>query len=86
MFQDRLINDEDRDWFRNLLAEHMKSDFSMNFESVVQEPVLYGDFVAQTADKSYQELNDVKLVNRLERNLFRKCSYFTFSVDEETFR
>ena len=42
----------------------MKSDFNMNFENVVQEPVLYGDFVAQTADKAYQEIDDVKLVNK----------------------
>ena len=63
VFQDRLINDEDRDWFRALLAERMKADFNINFDNVVQEPVLYGDFVAHSADKSYQELDDLKLVN-----------------------
>ena len=41
----------------------MKTDFNMNFEDVVQEPVLYGDFVAQSADKSYQEIDDLSLVN-----------------------
>jgi dynein heavy chain, axonemal len=63
VFQDRLINDEDRDWFRNLLGDRMKADFNINFPDVVQEPVLYGDFVAQTADKSYQEMDDVTLVS-----------------------
>lgn len=59
-----MINDEDRDWFRTLLGERMKADFQINFEDVVQEPVLYGDFVTQSADKSYQEIDDVKLVKR----------------------
>jgi hypothetical protein len=41
----------------------MKADFNINFDDVVQEPVLYGDFVAHTADKAYQELDDLTLVN-----------------------
>jgi len=57
-----LINDEDRSWFRNLLGEHMTADFQLNFNDVVQEPVLYGDFVAHSADKAYQEIDDLKLV------------------------
>jgi hypothetical protein len=57
-----LINDEDRDWFRSLLGERMKADFNVDFNEVIQEPVLYGDFVAQTADKYYQEIDDVTLV------------------------
>lgn len=65
MFQDRLINDEDRDWFRNLLADRMKSDFNVNFSDVVQEPVLYGDFVAHSAERAYQEIDDIKLVKSL---------------------
>ena len=62
VFQDRLINDEDRDWFRSLLGERMQVDFSMNASEVIQEPVLYGDFVHQTGDKSYQELDDPTVV------------------------
>lgn len=64
VFQDRLINDEDRDWFRSLLGERMKSDFNINFDEVVQEPVLYGDFVGNNADRSYQEIDDVKLMRK----------------------
>jgi hypothetical protein len=40
----------------------MKTDFNINYDEVVQEPVLYGDFVANTAEKSYQQLDDLKLV------------------------
>jgi hypothetical protein len=45
----------------------MKADFNIDHNEVVQEPVLYGDFVAQTAEKIYQEIDDVPLV----RNIFR---------------
>lgn len=41
----------------------MKSDFSVNFDDAVKEPVLYGDFVAHTADKAYQEIDDIPLVS-----------------------
>lgn len=86
MFQDRLINDEDRDWFRNLLGDRMKADFNINFPDVVQEPVLYGDFVAQTADKAYQELDDVPLVSGRQSSFlpplhsFIESSLFFFSA------
>ena len=40
----------------------MKADFHMDASEVIQEPVLYGDFVHQTGDKSYQELDDPTLV------------------------
>ena len=40
----------------------MQVDFSMNASEVIQEPVLYGDFVHQTGDKSYQELDDPTVV------------------------
>ena len=55
----------------------MKSDYNMNFDDVVQEPVLYGDFVGHSADRSYQEIDDLKLVKTnvvrifLNENLFR---------------
>lgn len=83
VFQDRLINDEDRDWFRSLLGERMKADFNIDFNEVVQEPVLYGDFVAQTAEKAYQEIDDVPLV-RYNQVFYLKMSLIF--LDEKTFR
>lgn len=41
----------------------MKADFLINFDDIIKEPVVYGDFVAHTADKAYQELDDLPLVN-----------------------
>jgi dynein heavy chain, axonemal len=60
VFQDRLINDEDRKWFSDLLKERMKADFNLNYDSVItKEPIIYGDFmVANTDNKPYIEIND----------------------------
>jgi len=60
----------------------MKTDFNINYDEVVQEPVLYGDFAANTAEKSYQQLDDLKLV----KIYFSFNSKYLFCLDEKTFR
>ncbi|XP_059153506.1 dynein axonemal heavy chain 1-like [Physella acuta] len=51
VFQDRLVNDEDRLAFENLLGEKMLQDFKVKFESVVvNRPVIYGDFLNSDLD------------------------------------
>ena len=64
MFQDRLINDEDRKWFTNLLKERMKEDYNLEYEQVITaEPVIYGDFMVPNADpRIYTEIDDFELV------------------------
>ena len=64
VFQDRLINDEDREWFNNLLKEKMKTDYNLEFNQVVNvEPVIYGDFMIPNADpRVYAEIEDFKQV------------------------
>ena len=64
VFQDRLINDEDRNWFSDLLKERMKADFNLDYSQVVSvEPVIYGDFSVPNADpRVYAEINDFKQV------------------------
>ena len=64
VFQDRLINDEDRNWFSNLLKERMKIDFNLDYSSVITvEPVIYGDFMTPSGDsRIYAEINDFKIV------------------------
>ncbi|KAL3881803.1 hypothetical protein ACJMK2_028195, partial [Sinanodonta woodiana] len=58
VFQDRLVNNEDRGWFDGLLKKKMTEDFSAKVEEVItQTPVLYGDFVS-TGDKLYMEIQD----------------------------
>ena len=73
MFQDRLVNDEDRSWFLNLIKEKMKADFNIEFEEVVtKEPVIYGDFMSTSMgdNKPYIEIDDhSKMVKVLEDSL-----------------
>ena len=72
VFQDRLVNDEDRNWFGSLIKEKMKTDFKIEFEEVVpKEPVIYGDFMSGVGDnKPYIEIEDhVKMVKVLDESL-----------------
>ncbi|XP_059176982.1 dynein axonemal heavy chain 1-like [Physella acuta] len=72
VFQDRLVNDEDRDWFDNLLKEKMEQDFHSNFdEVVVQKPVIFGDFMNTNVEpRPYTLIDDhVKLVKALNEFL-----------------
>ena len=60
MFQDRLVNDEDRNWFDDLCKKKMKSDFDANIEEIFyMEPILYADFLsANVENKIYAEITD----------------------------
>lgn len=60
VFQDRLVNDEDRSWFDNLMKSKMKSEFNIEFDDVVkQQPLIFGDFMSQGGDqKPYVEITD----------------------------
>ena len=60
MFADRLVNDEDRTWFEELLKAKMDQDFSTSFDDVVvQKPVIFGDFMNTNQDpRPYQLIED----------------------------
>ncbi|NXX96308.1 DYH1 protein, partial [Centropus bengalensis] len=66
VFCDRLVNEEDRTWFDNLMR-HMMGEFDTTFEEVVpSQPVLFGDFMEPGANtKLYQAIDsqeELKLV------------------------
>ena len=66
------MNDEDRNWFSQLLKEKMASEFDTKFEDVIRsEPVLYGDFLSPNIDnRPYDEIPDHdKLVRSVEEYL-----------------
>ena len=67
MFRDRLINDEDRNWFSNLLKEKIKKNFNLDFKEVSStELIVYGDFLIPNADpRLYAEINDFTQVKFL---------------------
>ncbi|XP_064422227.1 dynein axonemal heavy chain 1 [Latimeria chalumnae] len=56
VFRDRLVNEEDRTWFDQLLKGRME-ELKMSFEEVIPyQPVLYGDFMNPGADNKLYEL------------------------------
>lgn len=73
VYQDRLINYADRNWFKNLSIQTMKTYFSALFEDVVpSEPLLYGDILSPDLpeNRKYIEMVDQSLVVRVcEENL-----------------
>ena len=60
VYQDRLVNDDDRDWFKNLCKDKMKVKFNTKFDDVVTtEPLLYGDYMSGGVDnRPYSEMPD----------------------------
>ncbi|XP_066927305.1 dynein axonemal heavy chain 1-like isoform X2 [Clytia hemisphaerica] len=72
IFQDRLVNDEDRTWFKKLLEEKLVDSFQMRFDEVVtRTPLFYGDFMIPSAEvKLYNEItNEEKMKTILEEYL-----------------
>ena len=60
VFQDRLVNDEDRKWFINVMKDKMIKEFSVQYEDVVNTtPLVYGDFMIPNAEnKIYAQVTD----------------------------
>ena len=58
VFQDRLVNDEDRKWFVDLIRDKMASGFEMVMNDVVKDStMIYGDFMVPSAEnKIYGEV------------------------------
>ncbi|XP_078270493.1 dynein axonemal heavy chain 1 [Rhinoraja longicauda] len=68
VFKDRLVNDNDRKWFENLMRTKLV-ELGTSFEHVAPHlPVLYGDFLAiGTDNKIYEFIADHdKMVNVIE--------------------
>ena len=58
VFQDRLVNDEDRKWFVDLIRDKMASGFETSMDDVVKDStMIYGDFMVPSAEnKIYGEV------------------------------
>ncbi|XP_018331814.1 dynein heavy chain 1, axonemal-like [Agrilus planipennis] len=66
VFQDRLINDTDRQWFDNLLRDIIKKQFQMDDKRIIgNEVMFYGDFMDSTSDdRAYIHIKEVDKMNK----------------------
>ncbi|KAJ3275318.1 Dynein heavy chain 1, axonemal [Terramyces sp. JEL0728] len=67
VFQDRLVDNTDKAWFKNLVIESMSSKLALDWSEVVTtEPLFYGDYLTPGADtKAYAEIKDLKRLVKL---------------------
>jgi dynein heavy chain len=56
-FADRFINDEDTKWFIGVLDKVMQKEFKMGYNNVVNNEVLYSDFLND--NRNYEEIDDM---------------------------
>ena len=63
MFQDRLVNTDDRKWFESLLCSKI-SELGVDHKEILGDsPVLYCDFMNPNADpRIYEEITDITKV------------------------
>lgn len=74
VFYDRLINDDDREWFKELVADILGRIFRSRWgkdDVFDANKVLYGDLLKIDADvKDYEEIKDIsKLIKVLDGKL-----------------
>ncbi|CAH8511378.1 unnamed protein product [Dicrocoelium dendriticum] len=73
VFQDRLVNETDRGWFRDLISTKSKEAFQLTIADYVKsEPLLYGDFLTAAASDvwKYIEMTDhSQVLQVIEENL-----------------
>ena len=71
VFQDRLINDDDRNWFKDMLSKQMTDIFRIEYSELVTGRLMYGDYIIPGAEpKLYQQVHDFdKLVKTMEEYL-----------------
>ncbi|VDD79452.1 unnamed protein product [Mesocestoides corti] len=73
VYQDRLINNTDRQWFKDVCIKTLDSFFEAKFDEVVpSEPLLYGDFLSNDIpeNRKYIEMVDhSQVIQVCEENL-----------------
>ena len=64
VFEDRLVNNEDRDWFEDLLRTKVTSELGVSMDEVLPRGLpIYGDFANPNSDaKNYEEITDISKV------------------------
>ena len=68
VFQDRLINDEDRGWFDQLLAKKIEEKFDTKWSNVVSEErrLIFCDFIGgQSEERQFREVLEFKKLEQV---------------------
>ncbi|KAL6609170.1 dynein heavy chain and region D6 of dynein motor-domain-containing protein [Neocallimastix sp. 'constans'] len=67
VFQDRLVNEDDREWFTNLIKSTTSQFYNIEYSSIVQnEPLIYGDYLVPNAEtRVYAEVKDLNKLGKL---------------------
>jgi dynein heavy chain len=70
VFHDRLINDEDKQYFHTMLSELASRLFTIQIEptTFVQKPIIFGDFMKVGAPKNerlYEEITDMNKIRNI---------------------
>lgn len=67
IYHDRLINDEDRRWFVELLIEKIRAEFEEDPEEILgHERLLFADFLNPNIDpRPYIQITDIDEVSQL---------------------
>jgi dynein heavy chain len=70
VFHDRLINDEDKQYFHTMLSELASRLFAIQIEptTFVQKPIIFGDFMKVGAPKNerlYEEITDMNKMRNI---------------------
>ncbi|XP_060531534.1 dynein axonemal heavy chain 1-like [Cylas formicarius] len=62
VFQDRLVNDDDRTWFEDVLKDQIDTYYGLSSRDVLgDEAILFGDFLDPTVDMGpYTQIKDFK--------------------------
>ncbi|KAJ4452159.1 hypothetical protein ANN_03677 [Periplaneta americana] len=67
VFQDRLVNDEDRGWFDSLLRSKIESDFGADSQRVIGDStIIFGDFMDPSLDeRPYIRITDMEQMSKV---------------------
>ncbi|KAJ9459042.1 Dynein-1-beta heavy chain [Diplonema papillatum] len=67
VFHDRLTEDTDRAWFKDLVGANLKTHFKQDWDTVVTTaPLIYADFMENNVDdRLYEELADLEKARRV---------------------
>ncbi|XP_071942686.1 dynein axonemal heavy chain 6-like [Antedon mediterranea] len=85
VFHDRLINQEDKNFFNEITAEMASKHFGQNIEAetFVTKPIIFGDFMKMGADPADRFYEDITDLNKLKNVLNDYLDDYNMSSSKE---